>query len=321
MIDVRELLASGVHFGHRTSRWSPKMAPFIWGAKNKIHLIDVSKTAFLLDRAQSFLSELVRDGKSILWVGTKKSARDKVQEAATSLNMPFVIHRWIGGTLSNFGQIKKAMTRLLHLRDAITKAGSYHTKKELSTMQKEIARLEKNVGGILSLTYPPAAIVVVDAKREQSAVHEALRMNIPVVALVDTNTDPSGINFVIPSNDDSPRAIGCIIDYLVAPLQDARAAFEADEKARKAAEVGASKKGAALKVEATQAAPEAAAATVTPETTEVAVESLALEEDESEKKVKTSEKKPVKKLASAKKGAEKDGFEKVKEPSTKKKQA
>ena len=254
MVDIKELLKAGIHFGHRTSRWSPSMKPYIWGAKNKIHLLDVSKTAFLLDRATKFLTEVAGKGGSVLWVGTKRAARVAIEATSAKLDQPYVIHRWIGGTLSNFSQVKKAMTRLLHLRDIIAKAekdGSHYTKKELSMLTKELERLEKNVGGILNLSYPPAAVVVVDALKERAAVHEALRLGIPVVAMVDTNTDPKDINFVIPSNDDAPRSIECILGHLSGAVEIGNKAFAKKKEAEKA-------EAAAKKEEATKAATKAA---------------------------------------------------------------
>lgn len=236
MIDLKELLKAGVHFGHRTSRWSPKMKPYIWGAKNKIHLIDIAKTAFLLDRATKFIRKITSDGGSILWVGTKKAAREIIEKTATSLDMSYVIHRWVGGTLSNFGQIKKAITRLLYLQEIVSKPSPTYSKKELSSLHKEIIRLEKTVGGILNLSYPPAALIIVDAKKERSSVTEALRLKIPVIAIVDTNTDPTDINFVIPANDDAPRSIACIIDKLAAVVQEGKNIWEEKEAKRKAAE-------------------------------------------------------------------------------------
>lgn len=214
MIDFKELLKAGVHFGHKTSFGNPKMRPYIWGAKNRIHLIDISKTATLLEYAGKMLKNLTSTGGSILWVGTKKPAQAIIQKTSIDLNMPFVINRWIGGTLSNYGQVKKAITHLLHLRDVLKKTPAHYTKKETVMLQKQLDRLEKNVGGIIDLTYPPAAIVVVDAKKEHSAVKEAFGMGIPVFALVDTNTDPSFVTYLIPANDDSPRSIKFIIDYL-----------------------------------------------------------------------------------------------------------
>lgn len=222
MIDIKELLKAGVHFGHKTSKWSPQMKPFIWGAKNKVHLIDVSKTAILLERAMNFLKEQASQGASFLFVGTKKAAQNIIENTATNLDMPFVIYRWIGGTLSNFPQIKKAMTRLLHLKDVASKSSPHYSKKEISAINKEIERLEKNVGNILNLSYPPAALIVIDAKKEHAAIKEALKLQIPVVALVDTNTDPSGINFIIPSNDDSTKSIEVIFNYITSAIEDGK---------------------------------------------------------------------------------------------------
>lgn len=227
MIEFKELFKSGVHFGHRTSRWAPQMAPYIWGTKNKIHLIDISKTSILLNRAAQFLKEVgKKNEQQILFVGTKKAARPIIKKVADGTDMPYVINRWIGGTLSNNSQVKKAITRLLHLQDIIKKSTSYHTKKELSMLKKEIARLEKNIGGIMNFTHPPSALVVVDAKKEHAAIREALKLGIPVIAMVDTNTDPEAINFVIPSNDDSVRSIECIINHLASAFQEGRAEAE-----------------------------------------------------------------------------------------------
>jgi small subunit ribosomal protein S2 len=229
MIDLKELLKAGVHFGHKSSRWSPKMRPFIWGSKNKTHLINVAKTAFLLEKASSYLKNSAAEGKTFLWVGTKKPAQDIIRKSATSINMPFVVHRWIGGTLTNFDQVKKAITRYLHLKDVLKKTPSY-LKKELSMIQKEIVRLEKNIGGIVDLTFPPAAIILVDAKKETSAIREANHSGIPVIAMVDTNTDPSGVTFVIPSNDDSPKSIDCVLAYIAAQIHDGQKIYEEKKK-------------------------------------------------------------------------------------------
>lgn len=234
MIDFKDLLKAGVHFGHKISFGHPKMKPYLWGVKNRIHLIDISKTAFLLEYAGKKLQELASKGGAILWVGTKKPAQHVIKTVGAHLNMPFVINRWIGGTLSNFGQIKKAITRLLHLRDVLKKSTSYYTKKELVMLQKQVDRLEKNVGGIVDLEFPPAAIVVVDAKREHSAIKEAAIMNVPVFALVDTNTDPSLIDHVIPANDDAPRSIEFIIEYLAKQTEEGKKIADA-KKAEAAA--------------------------------------------------------------------------------------
>lgn len=237
IIDLREMLKAGIHFGHKTSGWCPDMRPYIWGAKNKIHLIDVSKTAFLLEKTGNFLHDAAAEGKSFLWIGTKKPAQKIIQTVAATVKMPYVIHRWIGGTLSNFDQVKKAITRYLHLQDISSKSTTHHTKKEKLVIQKEIDRLTKNIGGIIDLTYPPAALIVVDAKRERAAIKEASRLGIPIIALVDTNTDPRGINFVIPANDDSPKSIKYVIDYLESRIQDGKKKYKETKPESKAAPV------------------------------------------------------------------------------------
>ena len=231
MVDLKQLIDAGVHFGHKTSRWSPKMAGYIWGSRNGVHLIDVSKTAFLLQKAGERLFELAKNGGQILLVGTKKSAREIIKKAATDLNMPSVVDRWIGGTLTNSEQVKKAATRLLHLRDVIGKSDLHLGKKELSMLTKEVARLERNVGGIIDLAYPPAALVIVDAKKEYSAIREASYIGIPVIGLVDTNTNPEGVTCVIPGNDDSPRAVACIIAYLTEQIAKGIAEYQKNKPA------------------------------------------------------------------------------------------
>ena len=224
MIDLKSLIKSGVQFGHQSWRWNPKMKPFIWGQKNGIHLIDVSKTAFQLEKASKFLEGLAAEGKSILWCGTKKSAQIVLPKVLEKVNCPSVTHRWIGGTLTNFPQIKKSVTKMLHYGDVLEKADdSHYVKKELNRMQKLRERLEKNVGGIRELRWPIGALVVVDVKKEHVAVKEAKSAGIPIVALVDTNSDPVGISYVIPTNDDAPRAIEVILDYLAEAVKRGQA--------------------------------------------------------------------------------------------------
>lgn len=227
MIDIKEMLKAGIHFGHKTSRWAPSMSSYVWGSRNKIHLIDVSKTAFLLERTGKYLKKLAQEGGTFLWVGTKKPAQKIIKETALKLRMPYVVHRWIGGSLSNHDQIKKAITKLLHLKEVVGKSKTIYKKKEISMIQKEIARLEKNIGGIVDLAYPPAAVIVVDAKKEASAIREALNLKIPTAAIVDTNTNPAGINFVIPANDDSPRSIAFVIEYLASNIAEGKKEYEA----------------------------------------------------------------------------------------------
>lgn len=238
-IDLKQLLEVGIHFGHKTSRWSPQMRPFIWGSRNKVHLIDISKTAFLLERAGAFAKSLAAEGGEILFVGTKKPAQDLVKKAAIGLGMSYVVHRWIGGTLSNFEQVKKAITRLLHFQDVIKKNYGNYKKKELVTMQKEVERLEKNIGGIINLGYPPAAIIVVDGKKEHAVIKEASRLGIPIIGLIDTNTDPKGVTHVIPGNDDSPKSIEFVLNYLETAIKAGRAQFEQKKQEQRAQSLAA----------------------------------------------------------------------------------
>ncbi|MFC1842366.1 30S ribosomal protein S2 [Candidatus Dependentiae bacterium] len=215
-MDFRELVKVGAHFGHVKSRLNPKMNPYIWGVKNNVHLIDVSKTAVLVEKAAKFLESVAASGKPILWIGTKKSAKGLIQSIAEGLKMPYVSHRWIGGTLSNYSQVKKSVTKLLHYEDVLSKTEKFphYTKKELNMFGKLVDRLKKNIGGIRNLKWPIGAVVIVDAVKELSALREAATVGIPVVAIVDTNGDPSLVDYVVPANDDSVRSVKLILDYL-----------------------------------------------------------------------------------------------------------
>lgn len=238
MIELEKLVKGGVQFGHQTWRWNPKMAPYIWGEKNGIHLIDVSKTAFQLEQAAKFLESLAAEGKTVLWCGTKKAAQQAMARVAKETKSPLVSHRWIGGTLTNYLQVKKSVTKLLHLEDVVGRAGKVHyTKKELSVFQKQIERLKKNIGGLRKLVWPVGAVVVVDVKKEHVALSEARETGVPVIAMVDTNCDPSGITYVIPANDDAPRSIECIFGYLTEAV--ARGQKAAATKGQKAPQVEA----------------------------------------------------------------------------------
>lgn len=217
MIDFRKLVEKGVHFGHQTSRWCPKMEPYIWGHKNKTHLIDVSKTAFLLEKAARFLEDIASKGQSILWVGTKRSAQDVVAAVAQELSMPRVTHRWVGGTLTNKVQVGKSVTKLLHYEDILQRADQFthYTKKEISVLNKKLQHLNKIVGGIRNLSGATiGAVVLVDIDKERAALCEAVQMNVPVVAIVDTNADPSLVAFPIPGNDDAQDSIAILMHYL-----------------------------------------------------------------------------------------------------------
>ena len=250
-----ELVKAGVHFGHQKSRWCPKMEQYIWGYKNKVHLIDVSKTAFQLDKTEKFLESISADGGTVVWVGTKKSASKTVEEIALRLKQPYVNHRWLGGTLLNFSQVKKSLTRLLHYEDILVKSESnpFYTKKELNLYRKTADKLEKTVGGIRKLALPISAIVVVDVSKEQSAVKEAVLMGIPVIGIVDTNSDPSLVDFVIPANDDSVQSVSLILNYLADAV--VRGRETAAKKSKDATDSQVTKKAAKEQVVVEQEAP------------------------------------------------------------------
>lgn len=256
MVDFRELVKAGVHFGHQKARRFPKMAPYIWGEKNRVSIINVAQTAKHLQKAADFLKDVAAKNQSILWIGTKKPAQQVVSDIATRLENPYVNHRWVGGTLSNASQVKKSVTKMLHFEDIIARSDKYpnYTKKELNVIQKMVTRLQKSVGGIRKLTWPLGAIVMVDVEKEASALHEATEMGIPVVALVDTNCDPSQVDYVIPANDDSERSIRFILDHLAASVEQgkelaAKNKKEQDEQ-KKNARTTTSKKAEEVVVEA-----------------------------------------------------------------------
>jgi len=211
IINMKELLEAGVHFGHQTRRWNPKMKPYIFGARNGIHIIDLQKTVRLLKITYDFIVKIVSEGYAVLYVGTKKQAHDSVIEESDRCGMFRVVNRWLGGTLTNFQTIRKSIGRLKEL-EAMKADGTInrYTKKEIIKMEKELANLEKNLGGIKDMDELPGALFVVDPKRERIAVREARKLGIPVVAIADTNCDPDEIDFIIPGNDDAIRAIRLI---------------------------------------------------------------------------------------------------------------
>ena len=219
-VDLKELVQAGLHFGHQRYRWSPLMKPYIWGHRNGIHLIDISKTAQALEKAARFLETAAAENKQILWVGTKKVAAKAISETAQGLNMPYVDYRWVGGMLTNFSQVKKSVTKLMHFEDVLAKsADSHHTKKELNVVQKATDRLCKSVGGIKKLHWPVGAVVIIDTRKEATALREAVQCGVPVIALVATNCDPSMVDIVIPGNDDSAKSVGLVLRILGAAAQ------------------------------------------------------------------------------------------------------
>ena len=210
-ISMKELLEAGVHFGHQTKRWNPKMKPYIFGARNGIYIIDLQKTVRLFQTACDFITKTVATGKPVLFVGTKKQARESIYEEANRCEMYYVHNRWLGGMLTNFQTIKKSINRLNHLND-IENDGSInlYTKKERLKLEKEKNKLDNNLGGIKGMNGLPGAIFVVDPKNESIAVKEGMRLNIPIIAIVDTNCNPDEIDYLIPGNDDAIRAIRLI---------------------------------------------------------------------------------------------------------------
>jgi small subunit ribosomal protein S2 len=220
-LTTQELMDAGVHFGHLTRKWNPKMAEFIFMENNGIHIIDLNKTQKCLEEAIFALKNIVRSGRKIMFVATKKQAKDIVNEEATRLNMPYVTERWLGGMLTNFATIRKSLKKLAQI-DKLMKDEAFNNlaKRERLMVTREKAKLEKLLGGITELNRLPAALFVVDVKREHIAVTEAQKLNIPVFAMVDTNSDPSDIDFPIPANDDAFKSISLITKYVGRAMEE-----------------------------------------------------------------------------------------------------
>jgi small subunit ribosomal protein S2 len=206
-VSMRQMLEAGVHFGHQTRYWNPKMAPYIFGARNNIHIINLEHTVPMFRKAIGFIRSLAGDGGRILFVGTKRSARDSVKAQADRCGMPHVSHRWLGGTLTNFKTVKQSIKRLEDL-DAMEQDGRFSklTKKEVLDRRREREKLERSLGGVKTMATLPDAIFVIDVDHEKIAVHEANKLGIPVVGIVDTNSSPDGVQYMIPGNDDAMRA-------------------------------------------------------------------------------------------------------------------
>jgi len=207
-ISMKLLLEAGVHFGHQTRKWNPKMKPYLFGARNGIYIIDLQNTVRLLRDAYNFAVRAVSEGGSVLFVGTKKQAQDSIVEEAERCGMFHVCNRWLGGTLTNFQTIRKSINRLKELEE-MERDGSFsrYTKKEILRMEKELAKLEKSLGGIKNMDELPSALFIVDTKKEKIAINEGKKLQIPIVAIVDSNGDPEDIDYVIPGNDDAIRSI------------------------------------------------------------------------------------------------------------------
>ena len=207
-VTMRQMLEAGVHFGHQTRYWNPKMAPYIFGHRNKIHIINLEKTLSLYQDALKFVRQLASNRQTILFVGTKRQARDIVREEALRCQMPFVDHRWLGGMLTNFKTVKQSIKRLKEM-EAMQQDGTLErmSKKEALGITRELAKLQRSLGGIKELTALPDALFIIDVGYQKGAVQEANKLGVPVIGVVDTNHNPAGISYVIPGNDDSSRAI------------------------------------------------------------------------------------------------------------------
>ena len=235
-----QLLQAGCHFGHLKRKWNPAMAPYIYTERNGIHIIDLHKTVAKIDEAADALKQIAKSGKKVLFVATKKQTKEVIAEKAASVNMPYVIERWPGGMLTNFPTIRKAIKKMANI-DRLMADGTYSnlSKRELLQITRQRAKLEKNLGSIADLTRLPSALFVVDVLKEQIAVREANRLGIPVFGIVDTNSDPNNIDFVIPANDDAKDSVETILNACCAAIAEGieeRKAEKADEKAADAQE-------------------------------------------------------------------------------------
>ncbi len=260
-IEVKDLIKAGVHFGHLTRKWNPNMAPYIYMERNGIHIINLYKTISKLDEASSALTKIASSGRKILFVATKKQAKDIVAETAKKVNMPYITERWPGGMLTNFITIRKAVKKMSSI-DRMKQDGTFNTlsKKEKLQIGRLREKLEKNLGSIANMTRLPGAIFVVDVVRENIAIKEAKKLNIPIFAMVDTNSDPRDIQYVIPSNDDASKSISKILEYIADSikegLQERKAEKEVEEAKEEKAEEAKEEKAEKAKEEKAEEAKE-----------------------------------------------------------------
>ena len=239
VVSMKQLLEAGVHFGHQTRRWNPKMAPYIFAERNGIYIIDLQKTVKKIEEAYTFVNELSAEGKSVLFVGTKKQAADSIREEAERAGAYYVNARWLGGMLTNFRTIRRRIARLQQLRK-MEEDGTFErlTKKESAKLTLEIEKLEKYLGGIEEMSELPGALFIVDSRKEKIAVSEARKLGIPIVAIVDTNCDPDEVDYLIPGNDDAIRAVkliaGTIADAIIEGRQGEQVTPEEEENEEEA---------------------------------------------------------------------------------------
>ncbi len=235
-IEVKELLEAGVHFGHMTRKWDPNMAPYIYMERNGIHIINLYKTAAKMEEAGNAMAKIAASGRKILFVATKKQAKDIVADKAAAVNMPYITERWPGGMLTNFVTIRKAVKKMSSI-DKMKKNGTFNilSKKERLQVDRLRAKLEKNLGSISDMTRLPGALFVVDIRREHIAIKEAQKLNIPIFAMVDTNSDPRQVDYVIPSNDDASKSIDKILSYVTEAVAGGLSDRQSEKEAKKEA--------------------------------------------------------------------------------------
>jgi len=234
--NIQELLDNGVHFGHLTRKWNPNMAPYIYTERNVVHIIDLYKTAAKIDEASLALQKIANSGRKILFVATKKQAKDIVSEKAGAVNMPFITERWPGGMLTNFITIRKAVKKMTSI-DRMKQDGSFDalSKREKLQINRQREKLDKNLGSIVDMTRLPGAIFVVDVKKEHIAIAEAQKLNIPIFAMVDTNSDPRPVDYVIPSNDDASKSIEKVLSFITEGIAEGLADRKAEKEKAKPA--------------------------------------------------------------------------------------
>ena len=226
-VTMRQMLEAGVHFGHQTRYWNPKMAPFIFGERNKIHIINLEKSLPMFSDALNYLGKMAANGGKVLFVGTKRSARDTVKAEAERCGMPYVNHRWLGGMLTNFHTVKQSIKRLNDMEETLEGKGSERLgKKELLTIRRDVEKLHRSLGGIKNMNVLPDVLFVIDVGYEEIAVKEAIKLGIPVVAVVDTNNPLDGVDYVIPGNDDAIRAIQLYTSYAANAISEAKASSQ-----------------------------------------------------------------------------------------------
>lgn len=235
-ISLKELIEGGAHFGHQTRRWNPKMAQYIYGVEEDVHVFDLTKTKVLLEEALDFLKKASAEGKNIVLLGTKKQCKEKIIEIGKATGLPFISERWLGGTITNFDQVKRSISKLTEMKEKMAANGyAKYTKKERLMIEREIARLDRYVGGVVNLTAIPEVLFVVDTHKEYGAIREASRAGVTIVGIVDTNADPTIIDYPIPMNDDAAKALEYVLDLVK------NAVLEGREKPKKAAKVAKEK--------------------------------------------------------------------------------